>query len=132
MSPLLAASETAAVTVVGIIIGMVTVVTLVAQLKEGTAAALKMFAKMEMLVGLMLGGAGTYFFTKESNAQALARKDAEKAAVVAQVDALEAKLTEANNRLADSLGKSQTHPFKVPVNMGTLFDEPEENALKKP
>ena len=97
MPPLLAASETGALIVAGLFIGMVTLLTGIALIKEGSDGGLKMFSALGTITGLLAGVIGTYFFTKESNQQALAKKDAEKAAVLAQVGELEAKLAETRN-----------------------------------
>ncbi len=98
MLPLLAvAEETALYYAIGLMI-TVGIVMVVAIIKDGADGGLKIWTA----IGTILGAAGAYFFTKESNQQALARKDAEKAVVVSQVDALK----EANDRLVNS-GKLQ-------------------------
>ena len=78
---------------------MITILTLAAILKSGADGGLKMFAAL----GVLIGAIPTYLLTQKSNEQALARRDAEIRAGLAQVGELNAKLAEARNLHAVTL-----------------------------
>src|SRR6266404_1851304 len=62
---ILATTDTGSVVVAVAIIIFIGAITLVAMLKHGIDAALKMWAALGTVTGLVVGSIGTYFFTKD-------------------------------------------------------------------